>query len=249
MTSSVTNLSIQSYSDGFIFYESNNERMQTFKLAMEAFVDFPESFEKFVVEKGWSAGMQININITEHGDRFLILPSEIEDPEQIRSFFDFMYAPIKGNSLRSDPLSDGKQQFCYELSSERLASYKRMFTKFKLQNDAFAITEWTLSNAIARQKPVVIANVFKKSMQLFAANTSGILFANSFQIQTIPEVTYFFLRCLEQTGLNPFETDCYICSHNEENDELNDSLRPYIKNLETATFTPQSENIITPNKA
>jgi len=249
MTASVTNLSILSYPDGFIFYESNLDRTQTFKIVIEALVDFPESFEKFVTSKGWATEKQVKVNIFEHGDRFLILPSEVDDPEQIRSFFDFTHAPVSGNILRTDPLSDGKQQFCYELSSERLSCYKRMFTKFKLQNDAFALTEWILNYAIARQKPVVLTSVHKKSMQLLAANPSGILFANSFQIQTISEVTYFFLRCMDQIGLDPFETDCIICSDTEIRDNLTKSLSPYIQHLVAAELTPQSDNIITPIKA
>jgi hypothetical protein len=249
MAASVTDLSILSYPDGFIFYESTPDKTQMFKLTINAMVDFPGNFEKFVLSKNWTTNQNINVKIIEHGDRFLLLPNEVEDSGQIRSFFDFVLEPVSGNTIVTNQLNDGKQKFCYEISSERISCYKRMFSKFNIQNDAFAFTEWTLNKSVSSKKPVLLVRVYKRSLQLFAAGNSEILFANSFQFKTIAEVTYFSLRCMEQTGLDPFVTDCFVCSETENLESLITSLKPYIKNLYAARITPHSESIINLIKA
>lgn len=249
MAAPITELSILSYPDGFIFFETCNDRSQTFKLLIEAPIDFPENFENFVSSRKWTSDNKMNVCITEHSDRFLLLPDEIGDQNQKREFFDFMHTHVKGNILRTDNLGDGIQQFCYEVSEERLSCYRRMFTKFKLQSDAFTMLEWSLNKSTELQKPIVLTNVYKKSMQLFAVDKTGILFANSYMIQTVSEVTYFLLRCLEQTGLDPFEIQCNVCSDSENRNKIIESLQPYIKNLTGLRMSPQSKSIVSPVKA
>lgn len=246
--SGITELSILSYPDGFIFHETSNDRSQTLKLLIEAPIDFPENFEKFVKSRNWTSENDINVCITEHSDRFLLLPEEIGDPEQKREFFDFMHTPVKSNILRTENLGDGIQQFCYEISEERFSCYQRMFTNFKLQSDAFSIIEWSLNKSAELQNPLVLTNIYKKSMQLFAVDTTGILFANSYKVQTVSEVTYFLLRCLEQTGLDPFEIQCNVCSDSENRNKIIESLQPYIKNLTGLRMSPQSKSIVSPVK-
>jgi hypothetical protein len=245
-TDSIKTLSIFSNPDGFTFFESSQGKHQTYKLKIEAPVDFPESFETFVSDHGWASDESLSVRITEHSDRFMLLPVEITDQKQIHTFFDFIHTHINGNVLQTKPLCDGKQIFCYDISSGRLSCYKHIFPEFELNNNAFALTEWTFNNAAERQGTTFVAYLSGKSMQLFAANASGLLFANSFHIQSSSETTYFFLRSMEQLGLDPFETKCMICADPEKASQFINSLRPYIQNLEMATFTFQAENCLQP---
>jgi hypothetical protein len=243
--SKVNSLSILSYPDGFVFYYKNSEGIQDFKLKINAIIEFPDVFVNFIKSKEWISDNISTVKIFEHTDRFSILPLEIDDDQQIKSLFDFTHKSMDNEILFTSPLSDGKQIICYGINSERNECYKGLFPKFKLFSNSFTLTEWILSYSLEIAKPVFLAYLHKSSLQLFASNSSGLIFANIFKIRSTEDIVYFILRTLDQIGFNPIETVSFICGEYEKKEILNESLKPYLFNTIFSEYTPHLDNTIT----
>lgn len=243
-TSRIGHLFILSYPDRFVFYDADAPEHPALELNLEAPVDFPDRFEDVIRINGWTGKHFLKVMLTEHSDRFIILPSEIDDPEQQRSFFDMAFTPERIGELMIDPLSDGKQLFCCEIPSNRLNCYKQQFSDLQLYNHAFLLTEWVYKQAAEKQQTTMLAYKYGRSMQLFVASRTDLLFANNFLTRAIADATYFCLRSIEQLNLDPFTTRYIVCSSNDNGKELADTLSPYLKNIEQAQFTGMPDNLL-----
>jgi len=230
MTATAIKLSILAYPDGFIFYETANNGLQTYKLEINANVDFPDALEEFVLTQGWNE-INSKITINEHVLRFAIFPSEIKSENEIRKMFDFIYSPITNNTLITSNLSDNKQQICFEIPQKRIESYNNIFKQYILNSDSQLISEFLINKTETQKEQILFCNIYKKGMQIFISQENKIIFANSFGIKSTEEITYFVLRCIEQLNLDPFKIECNICSDVETRKAVIESLRPYLKNL------------------
>lgn len=230
MTATAINLSILAYPDGFIFYETANNGLQTYKLEINANVDFPDALEDFVLKQGWNE-LNSKITINENILRFTLIPSEITSENEIRKMFDFIYTPNPGNTLICSKLEDGKQQVCFELSQQKIESYNRIFKQYILNCDAQIIIDWLLTKTDNQIEQKLICNIYKQGMQIVITDKNKLVFANSYIVKSTEEITYFLLRCIEQLNLDPFKIDCHICSDIETRKAVIESLKPYLKNL------------------
>lgn len=238
-------LSILSYPDGFVFFYTSSEGIQDYTLKINAIIEFPELFESFIKEKGWLSNNSVTVKIYERTDRFSILPLEIDDDKQIKALFDFAHKPINDEMLFSSPLSDGKQIICYGVNSDRYECYKSLFQKFKLYSNSFTLAEWILSYSAENSKPVMLVSLHRGSLQLFASNSSGLVFANNYKIHSTEDIVYYLLRSMDQLCFNPIETVTFLCGDADKNEMINKNLKPYLNNLVFAKYTPYLENTIT----
>lgn len=234
-------LSIISVPEGFVFIENNSGKQNTFELKLEALIDFPDIFEKIISEKGLANDSSLPVSIIEHSDRFMLIPSGITDPAKIKTFFGLIHSPKEGQNFETRQLSDGKQTFCYELSAKRTDCFKKNFQDIKIESDAFIIAEWTLKAARQSHTPTIAAFCCKRCMHIFIAKDSELLFANSFKILSLSEATYFLIRCIEQLNLDPEKTNCIIIPTLISGDAFVNSLRPYIRNVNSKKLTEFSE--------
>lgn len=241
----INSLSILSYPDGFVFFYTSSEGIQNYTLKINAIIEFPDLFESFIKEKGWLSNNPVTVKIYERTDRFSILPLEIDDDQQIKVLFDFAHKPQNNEMLFSSPLSDGKQIICYGVNSDRYECYKGLFPKFKLYSNSFTLAEWVISYSAENTKPAMLVSLHKSSLQLFASNSSGLVFANNYKIHSNEDLVYFLLRSMDQLGFNPLETVTFFCGDTDKNEIINDNLKPYLNNLVFARYTPHLDNTIT----
>jgi len=233
----IRHLSILSNPDGFIFSDAEKAGSRTYELKTEAPVDFPERFEEFVRNCGWAGNPWMDVTLTEHTNRFMVMPAAIDDPGQQRVLFDASFTKCVPGELVVHPLSDGKQLFCYEIPTLRLDSYKHLFINLHLFNNAHLLTEWILKQANTSGETTMMAYKYGKNLHIFIASPTQLLFVNAFLTRTTQEDTYFCLRCIEQLNLDPFTLRCFVCSLTEQPVGLTETLRPYIKNIRQAVFT------------
>ncbi|MDP4277775.1 MAG: DUF3822 family protein [Bacteroidota bacterium] len=229
----IRQLSILSTSDGFVFYHADAPASPVCQLTLEVPADFPDQFVDIVTKNGWAGIQALSVVVSDHSDRFTILPADITDPAEQRTFFNSLFLPDQPGELIVQPLSDGKQLFCCEIPSIRLNCYKQLFPNLQVYSQAFQLAEWAFKEAGNHQQTTFVACKSGRVLELFVANTSGILFSNRFLVKSISEATYFSLRCFEQLNLDPLTARTVVTGGKE----LAEALNQYIKLVEQAGFT------------
>lgn len=230
-------LSIRTKPDGFSFC-STTARGDLFKeLKMPTRFDFPERFEEFVHLRGWAEKENLQVTLIDFSDRFMILPDKVTEDEQIKTFFNFQFHHEEETQILKVVLCDGKQIFCWEMPSDRDQLFEQLFPRLTILSSAYLLANWTIRQASIKQKPMLVAHLYEKSMQVFAANAQMLLFANTFPIKNIQEIPYFLLRCMDQLSFDPVTTNCIFCPESVSEEDLLEIFSPYIKHIRMAHFT------------
>ena len=230
-------LAIVTTPDGFLFYDVEQPGLSALSLSLEAPIDFPDHFEQYVTASGWAQEPSLRVSISQHTDRFMVLPAGINEPDQIRSLFETAFIKGSGADLSLFPMSDGKQAFCCELPSANLEAYKRTFAQFAVFNPTFLMAEWVFREARTRQETLLLAYQYGQSLHMMAASPEKWLFLNAFTAKTEQETLYFTLRVLEQLNLDPFTVQAYIGSPYQTPSPLYEALEPYLKERTPFVYT------------
>lgn len=203
--------------------------------------DFPDKFSDFVHARGWTHKERFPITVIDFSDHFMVVPSNIDQEEYIRSFFDFQFRHEDEYRLYHAPLCDEKQTLYWEIPCQRDQPFEQLFPKHIQFSSAYLLANWTIREALDRNKPLLVAHLFGKSMHIFAADPEQLLFANSFPINDFQDTAYFLLRCMDQLQLSPAYTPCVFCSESENEEEIAAFFSPYIKKFRMAFFTHETE--------
>lgn len=234
-------LSIRSTPGGFSFCTSTAKGMVSKELKLASNFDFPERFEDYVQSRGWTEREDFPVTITDFADHFLLLPSDITDEKQIRTFFDFQFQHEEAYQIFTATLSDQKQLFCWEIPHERVQCFEHLFKNLTILSSAYLLADWVVRQPTLRQQSILVAHLFGKYMHVFVGENGNLLFANSFPISSHQELPYFLLRCIEQTSLDPAHTHCVFCSESVSEQEITEIFSPYLQHIEIATFTHSTE--------
>jgi len=234
-------LSIRTTPDGFSFCFTTAKGYILKDLKMPTKFDFPERFEDYVQSKGWAEKENLDVTIIDFANQFMVLPDKITDEEQIKTFFNFEFQHQEANQIFTVPLYDGKQIFCWEMLSSQDQYFEKLFPSLKIVSSAYLLANWTIRRASEVQYPIVVAHLYGKHMHLFAANAEKLLFANTFSIKEIQEIPYYLFRCMDQLSLDPLTSRCIICCETVSDEEILDMLSPYLKYIELAIFTHETD--------
>ena len=234
-------LSIRSNPGGFSFCSSTAKGDVYRELKLASNFDFPERFEDFVQTRGWAEKENLHVTVIEFSDRFMLLPLEITEEEQIQFFFNFQFQQEKDRQLFTTPLSDGKQMICWDIPNNRNQCFEQLFPKLTVLSSAYLLANWTTRQATLSSKAILVAHIYGKSMHIFAAENQTLLFANTFPINSHEELPYYLLRCMEQLSLSPIYTHCVFCTESVPEQEVTEIFQPYIKHIKMAAFTHQTD--------
>ncbi|HEY5499509.1 MAG TPA: DUF3822 family protein [Bacteroidales bacterium] len=244
-------LSIRSKPDGFSFCYSGARGSILKELKIPTIFDFQERFEDFVQSRGWAEKENMEVTLIDFSNHFMILPENNTNEEHIKTFFNFQFQHSEASQIFTVPMCDGNQLFCWEMPSSRDKYFERLFPHLTTYSSAYLLANWTIQQADTIQQPVMVAHLYGNAMHIFAANTQKLLFANTFKIKDLQEIPYYLLRCLDQLSLDPLQTRCTFCCESVSEQDILDLFTPYIKHLEMATFTHQTDKpleIIEKNK-
>ncbi|MCE5174953.1 MAG: DUF3822 family protein [Bacteroidales bacterium] len=234
-------LSIRSTPNGFSFCTSTVKSAIYKELKMASNFDFPERFEDYIQSRGWSERENLSVTITDFAEHFMVLPLEITDTEQIKTFFNFQFQHEEECQIFTTPLSDNKQLFCWEIANERVRCFERLFQKLTIFSSAFLLADWVVHQPTIKQQAILVAHLYGNSMQVFIGENHTLLFANTFPMSNRQELPYFLLRCMEQLSLDPNHTYCVFCSESVPEQEIFEIFSSYLQHIKIATFTHQIE--------
>jgi hypothetical protein len=241
----INRLSILNGKDRFVFIETIGSLKNTFELFIKPSEDSALSLATFSREHNWVNNPDIGISITEHTERFMVIPAEIEDNQQKEQLFNAAFSsPIK-SSLLTRPLSDGRQLMLCEIDAGLLSGYYKLFPFFNLNFDAHLLADWIIQKANLVQKAVVACYRLPNSLLFFAAKPYQLLIANSFKTKTVQDCLYYTLRCFQQLELDPLTTHCMCITQPAFETlslELVEALKPYINQLESSVLNGQTSN-------
>jgi hypothetical protein len=232
-------LSIRTTPDGFSFCYSTAKGKMFKALKIPTKFDFPERFEDFVQMRGWTDRPSLPVTAIDFSDHFMLLPAEGCQEEHIKSFFNFQFQHDEENQIYTVPLCDGEQLFCWEIPSSRDRAFEKIFPQITMLSSAYLLTNWVIRQASMIHKPVMVAHLYEKTMQIFAADPKRLLFANTFTIKDFQEIPYYFLRCMDQVALDPIQTQCIFCPESVSEQDIIETFSPYIKHIQLAAFTIQ----------
>lgn len=230
-------LAIVTIPGGFLFYDVDQPGLSAETLTLEAPIDFPDHFESYVTARGWAKEPSLRVSISQHTDRFMVIPAGINDPDQIKALFETAFIKGEQDDLSLFPMSDGKQAYCCEWASATLDAYKRTFAHFAVFNPTFLMAEWVFREAKTRQETLLLAYQHGQNLHLMVANPEKWLFINAFALKSEQDALYFSLRVVEQLNLDPFTLQAYIGSPVQEQPPLYAALEPYLKERSPFVYT------------
>lgn len=234
---SLKQLIVRTTPDGFLFGKVSARGSSSSKLRLFAAIDFPEKFVDFLHENRWANRPELKVAVVDFTNRFMLVPKKFADDNSLDEFFQFQNGDDGEQQIYSAPLDDGKQVFCWEIPAERDRSFEKWLPGMTLWSSSYLVANWTYHQAINSGTSTLTAHFHGKHMQLFMADTKQLLFANTFVVRNKEEITYFLLRCLEQSGLDPAGINCFLCIDNIPYIELQTLLKPYLANIAEAEFS------------
>lgn len=234
---SVRQLAVIAQPEGFLFIETDRGKADPNELLFKAPIDFPFEFERFVSESGLADQPHMRVNLSEHSDRFMVMPAGLGRPEQVQDLFNAAFSEDKRGELYQFPLSDSKQVFVCALQKDRLDTYSKIFRNLHIYNPTHLLTEWTLQQAKANNESVLTAYCFGKNLHIAAAKPGTLLFVNAFTTKNTKEATYYFLRVVEQLQLDQQHLHAFVCTLNNKAHPLKEALTPYLSRLDHLVFT------------
>lgn len=237
-------LSIRSTPDGFSFCFSTARGYILKDLKMPTQFDFPERFEDYVQSRSWAEKEDLDVTMIDFTGHFMVLPIQIKDEEQIKTFFDFQFEHEEASQIFTVPMSDGKQMFCWEIPNSRDEYFEKLFPQLTIFSTAYLLASWTIKHAVEVQESVITAHIYGKQMHLFVADTDKLLFANAFTIKNPQEIPYYLLRCVDQLGLDPTRIKCIFCCESVSEEEVFELLGPYLNYMDMGNFSHEMDDIL-----
>jgi len=234
---SIRQLAVIALPEGFLFKNADQPEAEPIALSLEAAVDFPGALERFSDESGLADYPSLRVNLSEHSDRFMVMPLELEDPEQVKELFNAAFIGKESGELYQFPLSDGKQLFVCELHKHRMECFATIFKHLHIYNPTHLLTEWTMQQAKTCNESVLLAYCYGKNMHVAAATPDKLLFANAFETKNTQDATYYCLRVIEQLQLDPLVLYAFICTPDNKEHRLKEALTPYLNRVDQLVYT------------
>ena len=190
---SIRQLAVIAIPDGFLFIDTDREDAQPIVLSLKAPIDFPDAFEQFVIDSGLADQPSMRVNVSEHSNRFMVMPTGLGQPEQLQELFHAAFMENEWGELYQFPLSDSKQLFVCELQKKRIDTFSRTFLHLHIYNPTHLLTEWTLQQAKTCNESVLLAYCYGKNLHISVAKPDKLLFSNAFvaKTQRKPPITIY----------------------------------------------------------
>lgn len=234
---SIRQLAVITLPDGFRFIDTDREEAESIDLPLKASIDFPDVFERFVLDSGLNEQPSMRVNVSEHSNRFMVMPAGLGQPEQLQELFHAAFVGNETGELYQFPLSDNKQLFVCELQKNRIDTFSRVFHHVHIYNPTHLLTEWTLQQAKIGNESVLLAYCFGKNLHIAVAKPDKLLFSNAFVAKNTQEATYYYLRVVEQLQLNPLTLYAFICTPDNHAHPLKEALSPYLSRIDQLVYT------------
>jgi hypothetical protein len=234
---SIRQLAIIAIPEGFLFIDTDHEDAKPIVLPLKSTIDFPDAFDRFVSESGLADQPSMRVNVSEHSNRFMVMPAGLGKPEQVQELFNAAFMETVPGELYQFPLSDSKQVFVCELQKNRLEAFSKTFPHLHIYNPTHLLTEWTLQQAKTGNESVLLAYSFGKNLHIAAAKPGKLLFSNAFVAKNTKEATYYYLRVVEQLQLDPLTLYTFVCSPHNQAHPLKEALSPYLSRIDQLVYT------------
>lgn len=234
---SIRQLAVIALPEGFLFIDTDHEDAEPTVLPLKAPIDFPDAFERFVSESGLDDQPSMRVNVSEHSNRFMVMPTGLGSPEQIKELFNAAFMEDESGELYQFPLSDNKQVFVCELQKKRMDAFSETFHHLHIYNPTHLLTEWTLQQAKTGNESVLLAYSYGKNLHIAAAKPGKLLFSNAFMAKNTKEATYYFLRVVEQLQLDPLTLYAFVCTPDNHAHPLKEALSPYLNRIDQLVYT------------
>lgn len=237
LPNSIRQLAIIAVPEGFLFVDTDREEAERILLSLKAAIDFPDAFERFTHDSGLADQPSMRVNVSEHSNRFMVMPAGLGQPEQVQELFNAAFLGNESGELYQFPLSDSKQLFVCELQKNRIDTFSSTFPHVHIYNPTHLLTEWTLQQAKTGNESVLLAYCFGKNLHIAAAKPGKLLFSNSFVAKNTQEATYYYLRVVEQLQLDPLSLYAFVCTPDNQAHPLKEALTPYLSRVDQLVFT------------
>jgi len=234
---SIRQLAVIALPEGFLFKNADQPEAEPIALTLEAAVDFPGVLERFACESGLADHPSLRVNLSEHSNRFMVMPATMKDPEHVQELFNAAFIIKESGELYQFPLSDGNQFFVCELHKHRMECFGNTFNHLHVYNPTHLLTEWSIQQAKTCNESVLLAYCYGKNMHVAAATPEKLLFANAFETKNSQDATYYCLRVIEQLQLNPQTLYAFVCTPENREHPLKEALIPYLSRVDQLVYT------------
>ncbi len=244
-SASLRHLAVVANPEGFLFMDADQPEAQPLTLKMDAPVDFPDEFVHFVNQSGWSDHASLRVTVSEHSNRFMVMPAHLGAPEFVQELFNAAFIGSEKTELYQFPLSDGKNVFVCGLLKERIECFETLFNNLHIYNPTHLLTEWTMQQARICNESVLLAYCFGKNLHIAVARPNTLMFANSFDTKGEQDATYFCLRVIEQLQLDPLTLYAFVCTPENREHPLKNALSTYLNRVDQLIYTGLPEVPVT----
>jgi len=196
-----------------------------------------ESFASYLQEVAenipWIRQPFDSVSLMIENNRSTLIPAPLFDPEEKKSYFDFIHE----KDDRTETLYDKLQQLeivnVYDVCAKLLEAGLQIFPGAKIFHHSSALIQsiWmNYKNRINGKK--VFIHVRENDFDFLIFDGKQLNYYNAFHFRTPTDLLYYVIFVMEQLTLNPEETEVVLMGNIIKESELYDLLYRYIRNIE-----------------
>lgn len=178
-------------------------------------------------KESWMAGRGIKTSIISYSHRTVLIPAEIQEPEQQESVFELMYDRHPDELRLLDAVSHLQAVNLYAVPAESVQLLRSMYPAAKWHHQ-----QSVLANRSASVEPLLQIEIYFNHLFISVENNRQWLLLKSACYQTPEDVLYALLNTIQQLELDPENTRIAISGMVDQQSALANLLHQYIHNLD-----------------
>lgn len=175
------------------------------------------------------------INIAVLNKEFTLVPDVYAIDSDLKSMLKFSTGLTEINTVSVNHLNGFN--FCYSIHSDLINQLEKTFTNAVIRHaGALSINLFFSQHSLINSN--LFLNINDEFIEIMAKEKNNLIFYNVFNYQTDEDILYYLLFMMEQFNLDPLHVKLSIASQRQIDDELNKSLKKYIKQVTFCVSDP-----------
>jgi hypothetical protein len=160
----------------------------------------------------------------------LLMPADLFRQEDVKQYFEFNHDRNELEELHYNYIESIKAYNIFPLPNPVSNAFKKKFGKIRFFHQALPLIEYQMSNSHSEKSRSALS-IYEDFIDIAIFNASQLFLYNSFQWTTHDDILYYLLYAYKQLNLDVLQNELYVNGNHENNTELKDLIRQYIKKI------------------
>lgn len=168
------------------------------------------------------------VDVIYSGAPFVLLPSEITDPNNRKDIFSLSHT-LKASQLLLEDNLNQHLAICYAVERDLHEVFMTRYPNVRFSHEVTNLFTY-LNQVVKPESPMIMAYLTDERLALFAARSASPMLVNYFDCKSMDDAFYFIMSVVEQLELEPESTEMLWLSNQGTIDygNVESTFRPYI---------------------